>query len=279
MTTTSAITSALTRTVASDGARVPVLMHRPHRPLGWLVWAHGGSWERGSAAAWAPVTAALAARTGWAVASVDYRLAPAHRFPAAVLDVLAALDWAETQAEDSPVAVGGDSAGGTIAAIAALARRHIGAPVPAQLLAYPPLDPSCVRPSYTAAPGAFPSAADLRAAWQSWLGSGTPDPAFPPTPLQASSLAGLAPVTLVVGGDDPVRDDVTAYAERLRADGVPVTRTMVAGAGHAELLRSDSGVLAALAAALTGPSLAAAVRQPAPHRPIREPHHEEGRPS
>nr|WP_241742575.1 alpha/beta hydrolase fold domain-containing protein [Microbacterium lacticum] len=253
------------------------MTHTPHDPRGWLVWAHGGSWQRGSAAAWAPVTATLAARTGWAVASVDYRLAPAHRFPMAVLDVLAVLHWAEAQAEDLPVVVGGDSAGGTIAAIAALARRHAGAPVPGQLLAYPPLDPSCARPSYTAEPGAFPSAADLRAAWQSWLSDGMRDPAFPPTPLQASSLAGLAPVTLVVGENDPVRDDATAYADRLHADGVPVTRTIVAGAGHAELLHSDSGVLAALATALTGPPLAAD-SQPASPASIREPHHREGNP-
>lgn len=77
-----------------------------------------------------------------------YRLAPQHHFPAAVLDVLAALDWAEARAEGLPVAVGGDSAGGTIAASAALVRHDTGKPVPAQVLAYPPLDPDCASPSY-----------------------------------------------------------------------------------------------------------------------------------
>lgn len=256
MTTITAPETAFTSTVASDGARVPILTHRPSTPRGWLVWAHGGSWQHGSATAWAPVTAALAQRSGWAVASVDYRLAPKHRFPAAVLDMLAALAWAEGEADGLPVVVGGDSAGGTIAAITALARRDAGGPVPSQLLAYPPLDPACARPSYTADPAAFPSAAELRAAWQLWLGS-APDPTFPSTPVAASSLAGLAPVALVVGEHDPVRDDVTAYADRLRIDGVPVSHTIVPGAGHAELLRSGSDVPATVAAALSAPALSA----------------------
>ncbi|RCS82603.1 alpha/beta hydrolase [Brachybacterium alimentarium] len=254
MTTITAPETALTHTVASDAARVPILTHRLARPRGWLVWAHGGSWQHGSTTAWAPVTAALAQRSGWAVASVDYRLAPEHCFPAAVLDMLAALAWAEGEADGLPVVVGGDSAGGTIATITAIARRDGGGPVPSQLLAYPPLDPACARPSYTADPTAFPSAAELRAAWQRWLGS-APDPRFPPTPLAASSLAGLAPVALVVGEHDPVRDDVTTYADRLRADGVPVGHTVVPGVGHAELLRSGSDVPAAVAAALSGPAL------------------------
>lgn len=256
MTTITAPETAFTSTVASDGARVPILTHHPSTPRGWLVWAHGGSWQHGSARTWAPVTGALAQRSGWAVASVDYRLAPEHRFPAAVLDMLAALTWAEDQTGSLPVVVGGDSAGGTIAVIAALARRDDGGPVPPQLLAYPPLDPACARPSYTADPTAFPSAAELRAAWQRWLGS-APDPRFPPTPLAASSLAGLAPVALVVGEHDPVRGDVTTYADRLRADGVPMGHTVVPGAGHAELLRSGSDVPAAVAAALSGPALSA----------------------
>ncbi|WP_338538736.1 alpha/beta hydrolase [Janibacter terrae] len=256
MTTITAPETAFTSVVASDGARVWILTHRPARPRGWLVWAHGGSWQHGSARAWAPVTAALAARSGWAVASVDYRLVPEHCFPAAVLDMLAALTWAESQPEGLPVVVGGDSAGGTIAAIAALARRDAGDLVPSQLLAYPPLDPACARPSYAFDPGAFPSATELRTAWQRWLGR-KPDPAFPPTPLAASSLAGLAPVALVVGEDDPVRDDVTTYADRLRADGVVVSHTVVPGAGHAELLRSNSDVPAAVAEALSPPALSA----------------------
>lgn len=267
MTTITAPETGITQAVAADGGRVPLLLHRPARPRGWLVWAHGGSWQHGSARQWAPTTAALAARSGWAVASVDYRLAPTHQFPAAVLDVLAAIAWAETRAQGLPVVVGGDSAGGTIAALAALAERDAGEPVPPQLLAYPPLDPSCTRPSYTAIRGAFPDPAGLRAAWRSWLGTDAPDPAFPPTPLGASSLAGLAPVTLVVGEDDPVRDDVTAYAERLRADAVPTALHRLPGVPHADLLNPAGSVLPAVAATLNNPpvslrSVAAATDHP-----------------
>lgn len=247
--------TTLVNVVASDGAQVPVLLHRPRSPHGWVVWAHGGSWQHGTAAAWAPLTAALAARSSWAVASVDYRLAPAHRFPAAVLDMLAALAWAEAQAAGLPVVVGGDSAGGTIAASTALARRDTDMPVPPQLLAYPPLDPDSTSPSYSAAPSAFPSQADLRAAWRLWLGAATPRPTILPTPLAAPSLAGLAPVSVIVGDADPVRDDATAYADRLNADGVPAALEVLPGVGHADLLTPRSLVLAAVVAALSAPPL------------------------
>lgn len=274
MTTITAPETAFTTTAPSHGARVPLLVHRPSQPRGWLVWAHGGSWQHGSAAAWAPITAALAARSGWAVVSVEYRLAPQHRFPAAVLDVLTALDWAETRAANLPVVVGGDSVGGTIAASAALARRDAPRRVPTQVLAYPPLDPNCDRPSYRAAPDAFPNRADLRTAWRLWLDS-TPDPTILPTPLDASSLAGLAPVSLVVGSDDPVRGDVTAYACRLHDDGVPTTLRVLPGIGHADLLNPAGSVLSAVAAALNGPPLSA------PPRPLasaedHQPNHPEG---
>ncbi|QSB04096.1 alpha/beta hydrolase [Natronoglycomyces albus] len=267
MTTITAPETTLSSAVASDGAPVPLLVHRPESPRGWIVWAHGGSWQYGSAAAWAPVTGGLASLSGWAVVSVEYRLAPEHRFPAAVLDVLAALAWADRRSDGLPVAVGGDSAGGTIAASAALARRNTGDRVPAQVLAYPPLDPECARPSHRIGSGAFPNREDLRAAWRLWLDS-TPEPTILPTPLEAPSLAGLAPVSLVVGSDDPVRDDVIVYADQLRADGIPVTLEVLPGVGHADLLSPRSRALAAVAAALSELST-----------PSPQPNHLEGTPS
>ncbi|WP_328398005.1 alpha/beta hydrolase fold domain-containing protein [Nocardia sp. NBC_00416] len=243
------------RITSEDGAEVQLLVHEPAGPArGWLVWAHGGSWQHGSTVRWASITAQLCALSGWTVVSVDYRLAPAHRFPTAVFDVSAALDWAEREAADLPVAVGGDSAGGTIAAVAALARRDTGGRVPPQVLAYPPLDPDCARPSYQASPDAFPNRSDLRAAWRLWLGTGTHHPLIHPTPLAAASLAGLAAVSLVVGDDDPVRDDVTCYAERLDADAVPTRLRTLPGVGHSDLFRPRSRALRAVATMLAEPT-------------------------
>lgn len=230
----------------SDGSGVPLLVHCPDQPRGWLVWAHGGSWQYGSAHQWAPVTGRISALSGWAVISVDYRLAPRHHHPAAVLDTLATLDWAAQQADGLPIVIGGDSAGGTIAALAALTRRNTGDRVPPQLLAYPPLDPECSRASYRSAPGVPPDRPGLVAAWRLWLGDHTSPRSVPTTPLQADSLTGLAPVSLVVGADDPVRDDVRAYAARLQNDGVQVALRTVPDTGHADILDPTRLVLPAI---------------------------------
>ncbi|RSN11699.1 esterase [Nonomuraea sp. WAC 01424] len=237
---------------------VPARVHRPaaRPPAGLLVWAHGGSWQRGSAADWHDATAALAAWSGWTVISVDYRLAPRHRHPAAVQDVLTALGWARGQSAGLPLAVGGDSAGGTIAAGAALAARDRGLPLAAQVLAYPPFDPACAAPSYHRSPSAFPQAAALRRAWRARLGDGpaavrdADGTRLYATHWQAPTLAGLAPAVLAVGRDDPVHDDVEAYAHRLREDGVPVRLLRPPGAVHGDVLRPDRPLLHSLARAL-----------------------------
>ncbi|GAB2843119.1 hypothetical protein GCM10022221_47980 [Actinocorallia aurea] len=231
---------------------VPVLAHLPENPRGWLVWAHGGSWQRGSSGQWSGATARLAAASGWAVLSADYRLAPRHRHPSALQDVLAVLAWAADRAAGLPVAVGGDSAGGTLAACAALAVRDRGGDLAAQVLAYPPFDPDCAAPSYRAVPRRFPDPAALRQAWRAWRGDGAPardadGTRLYSTPFEAGRLAGTAPAVLAVGAHDPVRDDVAEYARRLRADGVPARLTRVAGAEHGDVLHPAGRVLAALA--------------------------------
>ncbi|GAA2673832.1 MULTISPECIES: alpha/beta hydrolase fold domain-containing protein [Actinosynnema] len=224
---------------------------RLFRSSGWtggtLVWAHGGSWTGGSVADWHESCADLAVASGWLVASVGYRLAPAHHHPAALHDVAGVVAWAG-EATGRPVAVGGDSAGGTIAAGAALALRGTRAAPVAQVLAYPPLDPDCASPGY--ATGAFPSAAALRPAWRAYLG---PAPVAEPaaTPWHAGDLAGSPPSLLVVGEADPVAGDVRAYADRLGAAGVAVRLEVLRGLGHGEFLRPGRSPLrAALAGAL-----------------------------
>ncbi|NUP24551.1 MAG: alpha/beta hydrolase fold domain-containing protein [Streptomyces sp.] len=224
--------------------------------MGLLVWAHGGSWQRGSAAEWHHSTAALAAWSGWSVISVDYRLAPRHRHPSAVQDILTALAWACGEAAGLPLAVGGDSAGGTLAASAALAARDRGLPLAAQVLAYPPFDPTCAGPSYHRSPSAFPQTGPLRQAWRAWRGDGSGavhhagGTRLYTTHREARTLAGVAPAVLVVGPDDPVHDDVEAYAHRLREDGVPVRLLRPPGAVHGDVLRPDRPLLPLLARAL-----------------------------
>lgn len=266
----------------SGGHQVPVRVYRPERSLGgWLVWAHGGSWQHGSAAQWHEVTSDLARFSGHNVVGVDYRLAPAHAHPAALLDVLAAVRWARREAVRETgtalVAVGGDSAGGTLAASAALVLRNAGQSPAGQFLAYPPTDPGCRAPSYRAEAGAFPSAAQMRAAWHVYRGSAPVRPlpgadALYSTPLEAPDLSGAAPAYLAVGDLDPVADDVHDYAGALRRAGVPTTLRTFPGTPHAALL---------VPAAQWGPGRAHPMRQwlgrmvsarfeavadPAPHR-------------
>lgn len=217
----------------------PVRIYHPAGVAGgWLVWAHGGSWIRGSVADWHEPCADLAARSGWVVVSVGYRLAPEHRHPAALLDVLAVIRWAGTRGH--PVAVGGDSAGATIAACAALVSRGGGQEPVVQILAYPPLDPSCRADSYDL--GTYPTRADLRSAWLAHLGPDPPDQP-PATPWHVTDLSSVAPAVLVVGELDPVADDVRAYASRLRAAAVAVTLRELPGVTHGEFLRPDADQL------------------------------------
>ncbi|MFD7137625.1 alpha/beta hydrolase [Streptomyces sp. NPDC059894] len=230
----------------SPGHQVPVRVYRPAPSSGrWLVWAHGGSWQYGSAAQWHEVTSDLARFSGCNVVSVDYRLAPAHRHPAGLLDVLAAVRWARREAVrecGAPlVAVGGDSSGGTLAASAALVLRDAGEPLAGQFLAYPPVDPGCRAPSYRADVSAYPSAEQLRTAWHRYRGAAPVHPRtgtniLYSTPLEAPDVTGVAPAVLAVGDEDPVLDDVRGYADTLRRAGVPASLRLFHHTPHAALV-------------------------------------------
>ncbi|MFE7098799.1 alpha/beta hydrolase [Streptomyces erythrochromogenes] len=238
--------------IPSPSGPVPARVYRPaaSAPQGWLVWAHGGSWRAGSAQDWHGPTAELARISGFAVASVDYRLVPEVRHPAMVEDVLAALAWAREQAGEQareqardplPVAVGGDSAGATLAACAALACRDRALPLAAQLLAYPPLDPGCTAASYHRFPDMFPTASYLMAAWQDYRDPDRPTAAdgtpLHSTPFEAADLRGVAPAVLATGDLDPVADDVHRYARLLHAAGVQVTLREFGQTGHGAFLQ------------------------------------------
>jgi acetyl esterase len=151
---------------------------------------------------------------------VDYRLAPEHRFPAAVEDA-----WAVTEAvlaEGRPVAVGGDSSGGNLAAVVALRARDRGLPLRLQILIYPVTDCDFNRSSYLAYATGYGLTRDgMRWFWSHYLG-GQPWDNPEAAPLRALKVSGVAPALVMVCEYDPLRDEGLAYAERLRGAGVEV---------------------------------------------------------
>jgi acetyl esterase len=172
------------------------------------------------------------------VVSVDYRLAPEHRCPAAAEDAYAATLWASRHAAElggaqHRLAVAGDSAGGNLAAVVALAARDRGGPqVAFQLLVYPVLDAAGDTGSWREfADGYYLTAAGMRWYWDHYVGEG--DALAPEaSPLRAAFAGGLPPA-LVVGADhDILRDEGEAYADRLRAAGVDATATRAPGMIH-----------------------------------------------
>jgi acetyl esterase/lipase len=159
------------------------------------------------------------------VVSVEYRLAPEHPFPAAVDDARAAVDWAlghgagQLGYDPSRVVVGGDSAGGNLATVAA---RHAGGALRGQLLVYPALDAAMDSPSYAEfSGGPMLTRDEMGQCYDAYLG--TVDRSDPDaSPLRCADLRGAPPAFVAVAGHDPVRDDGLRYAEALRAAGTPV---------------------------------------------------------
>lgn len=206
-----------------DADGVPVRLYRPaggERRA--LVYLHGGGWVLGSLASHDPLCRTLAARSGWTVVAADYRLAPEHPHPAAVEDAWTATRWAAGRFER--LAVGGDSAGGHLAAVVALRARAGGPALALQLLLYPIADHGFDTPSYREhGTGTNLTEATMRWFWRLYLPdeSLADDPEV--SPLRAPDLAGAAPAFVVTAGHDPLRDEGEAYARRLADAGVPVT--------------------------------------------------------
>jgi acetyl esterase len=194
-----------------------------------VVHVHGGGWVLGSVDEAASSASALAVASGMRVLSLEYRLAPEHPFPAALDDVMAALRWASTQADR--VAVAGESAGGNLAAAAALRARDEGGPVLAfQLLIFPVVDARCASASYDE----FAHGHLLTASAMRWFVDRYTDRPEDPyvSPLLAPDLTGLPPGLVVTAECDPLRDDGEAYAARLRDAGVDAVTSRYVGMVH-----------------------------------------------
>ncbi|CAN5741793.1 alpha/beta hydrolase [soil metagenome] len=226
------VASVADRAIPGPAGDIGVRVYRPADPSGAvLVWFHGGGWVLGDLESADANCRALANRSGAVVVSVDYRLAPEHPSPAGFDDCLAATSWVAARGADLGVdparlAVGGDSAGANLAALVAIAARHLGAPVVRfQLLVYPVTDLTMGHPSIEEnADGYLLTAATMRWFTESHL-AGT-DPADPSvSPLLVDDLSGLPPALVMTAGFDPLRDEGDAYAARLAYAGVAVDHT------------------------------------------------------
>lgn len=214
------------------GARLYVPRSAPSSGGGLLVYFHGGGWVVGDLDSHDNYCRALADDAGIRVLSVDYRLAPEAEAPVAAEDAIASFSWAIEHAEDlgadpSYVGVGGDSAGGNLAAVVVqqCVRRNLPAPA-VQVLIYPAVDLIGRRPSRDLfAEGFFLTEEDIN--W--YRDHYTPDPALRSDPMVSpiftEDLTGLAPAHVVTAGFDPLRDEGNDYATRLREAGVPLTHT------------------------------------------------------
>ncbi|MFJ8128488.1 alpha/beta hydrolase [Streptomyces hydrogenans] len=209
-------------------------------PRPTLVYLHGGGFVLGTLDGVDEVCRAIAARSGWAVFSPEYRLAPENPYPAALDDCFDAFAWLRRSApglglDADTIAVGGDSAGGSLAAALCLKLRDLGLAQPvSQVLVYPAVDDTFTAASWTeCADAPLLTSENARWFWEQYLGpdhAGEADPYA--APMHAASLRGLPPALVLTAEVDPLRDDAEAYAERLRRDDVEVTLTRYAGVFH-----------------------------------------------
>ncbi|BBZ07159.1 lipase [Mycolicibacterium doricum] len=242
-------------TIPGPVGTIPARLYRPttpeaHSPL--LVFYHGGGFVIGDLDTHDDLCRLICRDGGMTVLSVDYRLAPEHKAPAAADDAYAAFHWATEHAAElgvaaDRIAVGGDSAGGNLAAVVSQRARNAGAPPPAlQLLIYPVVDVCSETRSKTLfADGYFLTARDMDWFMDHYLGGASVDPTDPEvSPLLADDLSGLPPALVLTGGFDPLRDEGNRYAEALRNAGVPVDlrqeRSLIHGFANFFPLGGDS---------------------------------------
>ena len=219
-------------TIPAPDRSIPARLYRPERPdpnTPAVIFAHFGGGVIGDLETSHAFCGILAKVTRAPVVSVEYRLAPEHRFPAGLEDVLAAYRYvrdhaAQFGAPSGQAVIGGDSMGGNFAAVICQELARAGEPQPAlQLLIYPCVDVASQSASMTTYAEAFPLSRPLMDWFMGhYMGPGA-DPADPRlSPIREADLAGLAPAVVVTAGFDPLVDQGEAYARRLRGAGVPV---------------------------------------------------------
>lgn len=261
MRTISTVELAEVRDVDADG--IPCRLYRPTLgTIGVCVYFHGGGFVIGDLDSHDDVCRKLAVASGHAVVAVDYRLAPEHRFPAAVEDAIAATRWVRDNARSlgvdaARIAVAGDSAGGNLAAVVAL---YGGVDLAFQLLIYPVTDAHSTTQSYfDNANGYFLTADSMRWFFSHYTGgdaSMVNDPRMSPLIARDEELAATPPAAVITAEYDPLRDEGEQYATRLAALGVPTSLTRFHGQIHAFFSMSEMLDDGAAAIALAGAHLA-----------------------
>ena len=227
------VSEIVDRTIDGPGGKLRVRIYRPAdsvaRLLPAILFFHGGGFTAGSLEGYDIPCRYFAARTGCAVVSVDYRLAPEHRFPAPIDDALASFRWLSAEAvslgiDPARLVVGGDSAGGAIATVLAQFTRGERRPPCLQWLIYPVTDFAGEFPSRSSCGDGFLlTAKDMMWFRDHYIGRDPSqalleDPRL--SPLRAADLQGCAPALIYTAGFDPLRDEGRAYADRLQAAGV-----------------------------------------------------------
>jgi acetyl esterase len=220
--------------VDADGVPCRLYATRPDVPV--LVYLHGGGWSMGSVDTHDALCRRIADRSGCAVLSVGYRLAPEHPAPAAVDDAETVLGWVRTQGAAMGVdalrlAIGGDSSGGQIATVVARRQRDAAMPLDYQVLVYPAIDPMTASESHAELGDYGLDRASMQLAWQTYA----PDPAArfgPDVAPMAADLTGMPPTLMISAEYDVLRDENADYADALLAAGVPVVHARYAGVNH-----------------------------------------------
>jgi acetyl esterase/lipase len=223
---------------------VPIRVYRPAgvpdtTRLPVHVFFHGGGWVIGDLDTHDTLCRQVTAAAGISVVAVDYRLAPEHKFPAAADDAWSATTWVVAHAGElgvdaTKLAVGGDSAGGNLAAVVALQARDAGAPkIALQVLTYPVTDVGAETQSYRdLADGYMLTREGMRWFIAHYLAKPSDAEDWRASPVRAQSFSGVAPALVITAGFDPLRDEGEAYVQKLRAAGVTVDHLSFGGMIH-----------------------------------------------